>query len=174
MVATASTLSALGTFSGLPSSPAVEPIHGQNTVYFIGSATFGSGYLQLVSFDRSTFLKTDSKTFTNVIAESMRSLVAAGKDPSGGDRLGYIQFNGHAGIITIPTAVFKIENFQSNGSISQLTWSSEVGRQYQVQWSSDLSNWTTFITTTATRTSTTKTFGSMGTSGREFYRVFGN
>ena len=169
-----STLSALGTFSGLPSGATVEPMPGANTVYFLGSASFGGGYLQLVSFDRATFLKIDSKSFTNAIGSSIRSLVAAGKEPSGGDRLGFIQYDGRAGIITIPPPLFKIQNFLSNGSLSQLTWSSDIGQQYQLQWSPDLRNWTTFITTTATQFRTTKTFNSLGTAGREFYRVVGN
>jgi hypothetical protein len=174
-VVAATNLAPLGTFSAVPTLPAVEPIPGTNTVYFLGSTDYGSGSLQLASFDRKTFLKVDTKTFTNTVAYSMRSLVAAGRDSSGGDRLAFIQFNGQAGIITIPTPpVLKIESFQSNGSASQLTWSSQLGRQYQVQWSTDLQNWTTFITTTATQPHTTQSFGSMGTTDREFYRVVGN
>jgi hypothetical protein len=125
-------------------------------------------------FDKNRFLQLDSKTFTNVIANSMRSLVAAGKEPSGGNRLGYIQRDGTAGIISIPPPAFKIQSFLSNGSVSQLTWPSDIGRQYLVQWSSDLVNWNTFITTTATQPLTTKTFNSQGTLGREFYRVIPN
>ena len=146
-----------------------------NTVYFLGPASFGASYLQLAVFDKNRFLRLDSKTFTNILASSMRSLVAAGKEPSGGDRLGFIQLDGTAGIISIPPPVFKIEAFQSNGAISQLSWPSDIGREYLVQWSSDLRNWTTFITTTATQFRTTKTFTSQGTTaGREFYRVLGN
>ncbi len=174
-VVSASTLSALGTFSGLPGSPAVEPIPGAKTVYFLGSTSFGNGYLQLASFDRSNFLKIDSITFTNVIGSSIRSLVSARKEPSGDDRLGFIQFDGQAGIISIPPRVFRIENFQSNGSISQLTWPSDIGHQYLVQWSTDLRHWTTFITLTATQSRTTKTFNSVGTTvGHEFYRIVGD
>jgi hypothetical protein len=171
-VVAASTLSALGTFSGLPGGAAVEPMPGVKTVYFLGVS--GAGYMQMVSFDRGTFLAIDSKIFTNIMNASIRSLVAAGKDPSGGDRLGFTQYGGMAGIISFPPPVFKIQTFLSNGSISQLTWSSDIGRQYQLQWSSDLRNWTTFITTTTTQFSTTKTFNSLGTAGREFYRIVGN
>ncbi|MBU6400376.1 MAG: hypothetical protein KGS61_08665, partial [Verrucomicrobia bacterium] len=170
-VVSASTLSALGTFAGIPGSAAVEPIPGTNTVYFLGAA---GNDLQLLSFDRNTFLEFDSKLFTNVTSARMLSLVRAGHEPAGGDRLAFVQSGGRAGIISIPPAAFKVRNFLSNGSNSQLTWSSEIGRQYQVQWSIDLTNWTTFITTTATQVHTTNTFNSVRASGREFYRVVTN
>lgn len=174
-VVAASTLSALGTFSGIPGSAAVEPMPGTNTVYFLGlGGSYFGGNLQLVSFDRNNFLEFDSKSFTNTTSAGVRSLVRAGNEPSGGDRLAFIQFDGTAGIISIPPPVFKILSFRSNGQNSQLIWSSEIGRQYQVQWSDDLINWTTFITTTATQFHTTNTFNSMGGSGREFYRVVAN
>jgi hypothetical protein len=173
-VVTASTMLARGTFSRLPSGAAVEPMPAANTVYFLGSNV--AGYMQLVSFDRATFLQIDSKNFTNAVTipDAIRSLVAAGKEPSGGDRLGFIQYSGRAAIISIPPPVLKIQSLLSDGSLSELTWPSDIGRQYQVQWSADLRNWTTFITTNATQSSTTMTFNSLGTAGREFYRVVGN
>jgi hypothetical protein len=173
-VVSASTLSALGTFSGLPGGAAVGPMRDANTVYFLGSNGSSAGNIELVSFDRGTFLPIDSKSFTNAIGYwSIRSLVAGGKEPSGGDRLGFIQWDGGAGIITIPP-VFNIQSFLSDGSISQLTWPSDIGRQYQVQWSTNLLDWTTFVTTNATQSSTTETLSSISTARREFYRVVGN
>lgn len=172
-VVAGSTLLPLGTFSGLPVYSVVEPLPGTNTVYFLGSSSYGSGNLQLMCFDKKTFLKLDSKTFTNLVSSSVRSLFAAGKDASGAERLGYIQGDGHAGLITLTRPVFKIENFRSNGTNSQLTWPSDIGRQYQLQRSPDLQNWTSFLTTNAIQYHTTVSFSSTPTTSREFYRVVG-
>jgi hypothetical protein len=172
-VVSALDLSPLGTFSGLPGSSVVEPIPGTNFVYFLGSTStfFANGYLQLACFDRKTYLNFDFKTFTNSSSAQVRSFFAAGKDPSGSARLGYIQLDGHAGIITISLPLFKIEGFHSNGSLSQLAWPSDIGRGYQVQRSSDLYNWTTFLTTNAIQFRTTVSFSSPAAAGREFYRI---
>ncbi len=168
-VVSAETLAGVGTFSGLPGSPAVEPTADASTVYFLGTS---GANLQLASFDRRTFLKLDTKTFGTAAASPTRSLVVAQHAAFGGERLGYVQSGGAAGIISILPPVFVVENFQSTGKISQLRWSSVIGKRYQVQWSADLVNWTTFITTTAASFSTTKTFnGQANPPVREFYRV---
>lgn len=163
-----SKLVALGTFFGIPYSAAVEPIPGTNTVYFLGDS---DGNLQLASFDRKTFLKFDTMTFTNATSGPMRSLVRAGNEPSGGDRLAFLQYDGSAGIINIPPPAFAIQRLLLNGSISQLIWTSETGRQYQVQCSPDLTNWTTFLTVTAIQFHTTNTFYPAQGHACEFYRV---
>lgn len=173
-VVAASNLSPLGTFSGLPSSPVVEPSADMKTVYFLGGGSYFGGNLQLVCFDRQNYIMLDSKTFTNALSSVVRSFYSAGKDNSGNSRFAFVQANGQAGIITVPPPVLKIQTFQSDGFTSQLAWSSELERAYEVQWSFDLTNWSTFLTTNATQPRTAVTFNPRGGTGREFYRVVGN
>jgi hypothetical protein len=171
----ASTLTALGTFSGVPVSSTVAPLSGTNTVYFVGGGGFASaGPLQLASFDRKTFLPLDSKTFTNISVWAMRSVVSTGKDASRAERLVYLDYGGNAGIITITPPPLKVGNLHLAGADSGLSWPSEPGFQYTVQQSSDLQNWTTVITTNASRFVTTASFSLAPGARQQFYRVVSN
>jgi hypothetical protein len=171
-VLSASNLSITGTLSGVPYSSVLAPVADEDIVYFLGTENFGSVVLQLSSFSKTSFLKFDSKTFTNLATSTLRSLVVAKGEGFAGERLGYVQTYANAGIISIPPPVFRIEGFESDGAVSRLRWSSVVGNLYRVQRSTDLTNWTTFATNLANRYDTTNTFPSVNNgAGREFYRV---
>jgi sugar lactone lactonase YvrE len=61
-------------------------------------------------------------------------------DPNGNGMTAYEDF--WAGLNpTNPASVFKIENASMNGNGTQISWDSVLGKNYTVQWSSDLVTW---------------------------------
>ncbi|MFM1942074.1 MAG: hypothetical protein RI897_1056 [Verrucomicrobiota bacterium] len=171
-VADVATLQPLGTFSGTPGWAAHEPVDNGALVYFLGVSATANFGLDLMTFDTRTLLKLDSRTFANTPFTGIQTLLLAGDDGTGGERFAFMDANGIVGTITVPAMVVKVDAFQSNGRISQLTWAATIGRTYRIEWSRDLLTWTTLQTATANQASITKTFNAIGTASEpEFYRV---